>query len=120
MECLLLNFYIQTDRDAYDLSEDYWLAVCRYMSFELVENILKGNLKLTHPNHDVYRLLVESYWLLHKILKYLLWTNAEGCAEGVKFMGYKTAKHQRVVDTNYNGRQSICRCPDPGGARPSS
>jgi hypothetical protein len=41
MEPLLLNFYIQTDRNAYDLSEDYQLAVCRYI-LELAENILKG------------------------------------------------------------------------------
>jgi hypothetical protein len=64
-----------------------------------------------HQNHDEYRLLVEFYWLLHKIPEYLLLTIAESCAEGVKFTGFKIAKHQRVVGAN--GRQSVCRCPDP-------
>jgi hypothetical protein len=79
-EPLLIGWASKSERAGHDMNEDYRLAMCRYV-FDLAQNILSGELKLTRESHDEYRLMMEFYWLLHKILEYLLRTNSEGCAE---------------------------------------
>jgi hypothetical protein len=41
---------------------------------------------------------VEFCWLLHKILEYLFRTNAEGCAEQIKFMGPRIAGIRELLE----------------------
>jgi hypothetical protein len=90
MEPLLIGWASKSKRAGHDLNEDYQLAMCRYV-VDMAQNILSGELKLTRESHDEYRLLMEFYWLLHKIPEYLLRTNSESCAEGVMFTGFKLA-----------------------------
>jgi hypothetical protein len=90
MEPLMLAWASKAKRAGHDLNEDYRLVMCRYV-LDMAQNILSGELKLTRESHDEYRLLMEFYWLLHKIPEYLLRTNSEGCAEGVMFTRFKLA-----------------------------
>jgi hypothetical protein len=90
MEPLMLAWASQAERAGHDLNEDYRLAMCRYV-LDMAQNILSGELKLTRESHNEYRLMMEFYWLLHKIPEYLLRTNSEGCAEGVMFTGFRLA-----------------------------
>jgi hypothetical protein len=90
MEPLLIGWASKSERAGHDLNEDYRFAMCRYV-LDMAQNILSEELKLTRESHDEYRLMMEFYWLLHKIPEYLLRTNSEGCAEGVVFTGFKLA-----------------------------
>jgi hypothetical protein len=47
----------------------------------------EGEAHLAKDETDAHKLLVEYYWMLHKIPEYLLRINSEGCAERVNFMG---------------------------------
>jgi hypothetical protein len=57
----------------------------------MTQSILKGEAHLEKDETNAHKLLVEFYWLLHKISEYLLRTDSEGCAERVNFMGPQLA-----------------------------
>jgi hypothetical protein len=81
-----------TREDVLNLSQDheYRLAICQYV-LELAQNMLQGTAHLAKDETDAHKLLVEFYWMLHKIPEYLLRTDSEGCAEKVTFVGPQVA-----------------------------
>jgi hypothetical protein len=103
-----------TREDALRLSQDqeYRLAICQYIQ-ELAQSILKGEAHLGKDETDAHRMLVEFYWLLHKIPEYLLNTDSEGCAENVNFMGPQLAGLKELWELmgglNFAGTQTLWR-----------
>jgi hypothetical protein len=60
-----------------------------------------------------HRLLVEFYWMLHKIPEYLVQINCMDCCEGLDHMGERQAGLQELWDiiakTNHAGVQTLQR-----------
>jgi hypothetical protein len=90
MEPLAIDLW--TRKYVLKLSQDqeYRLAICQYI-LELAQSILKGEAHLRKDETNAHKLLVEFYWLLHKIPEYLIRTNSEGCAQSVSFTGPQLA-----------------------------
>jgi hypothetical protein len=112
MEPLAINLW--TREDVLQLSQDqeYMLAICQYV-LELAQSILKGTAHLAKHETDAHKLLVEFYWMLHKIPEYLLRTNSKGCAEKVNFMGPQLAGLKELWELmggfNFAGTQTLLR-----------
>jgi hypothetical protein len=65
---------------------EYRLSILRYVA-AMAESIMAGTCLLDEQSSMEHRLLVEFYWMLHKIPEYLVQTNCMDCCEGLDYMG---------------------------------
>jgi hypothetical protein len=89
---------------------EYRLSILGYVA-AMAESIMAGTCLLNEQSSMEHRLLVEFYWLLHKILEYLVQTNCMDCCEGLDYMGERQAGLQELWDiiakTNPAGVQTL-------------
>jgi hypothetical protein len=73
---------------------------------------MKGEAHRGKDETDAHKLLVEFYWLLHKIPEYIIRTNSEGCAESVNFTEPQLAGLRELWDlygdSNLQVRRPLC------------
>jgi hypothetical protein len=86
----LLADWLPEHRQAHQVRKEYRLTLLRYV-VTLARFIMDGNCKLIANDYKQHRLLVEFYWMLHKIHDFLLKTDADGCAESCSFLGERVA-----------------------------
>jgi hypothetical protein len=92
---------------------EYRLSILRYVS-AMAESIMAGmTCVLNEQSSMEHRLLVEFFWLLHKIPEYLVQANCMDCCDGLDFMGERQAGLQELWDiiakTNLAGVQMLQR-----------
>jgi hypothetical protein len=80
----LLANWLPKHKQAHQVRKEYRLTLLRYV-VTLARTIIEGNCKLVATDYKQHRLLVEFYWMLHKIPDFLLKTNADECAESCCF-----------------------------------
>jgi hypothetical protein len=89
---------------------EYRLSILRYVT-AMAKSILAGTCLLDEQSTMEHRLLVEFYWMLHKIPEYLVQTNCMDCCEGLDHTGERQAGLQEVWDiiakTNLAGVQTL-------------
>jgi hypothetical protein len=73
-------------RHTYKYRVEYRLSILCYVA-TMAESITAGTCLLDEKSSMEHRLLVEFYWLLHKIPEYLVQTNCMDCCEGLDYMG---------------------------------
>jgi hypothetical protein len=88
---------------------EYRLSILRYVA-ALAESILAGTCLLDKQSSMEHRLLVEFYWLLHKIPKYLVQTNCMDCCGGLDYMGGRQARPPRAI--GHHSKDQFCRFAD--------
>jgi hypothetical protein len=92
---------------------EHRLSILRYVA-AMAERIMAGTCLLDEQSSMEHRLLVEFYWLLHKIPEYLVQTNYMDCCEGYDYMGERQAGLQELWDiitkTNSAGVQTLQHC----------
>jgi hypothetical protein len=86
----LLANWLPDHKQAHQVRKEYRLTLLRYV-VTLARTIIEGNCKLVATDYKHHRLLVEFYWMLHKIPDFLLKTDADGCAESCCFLGERVA-----------------------------
>jgi hypothetical protein len=86
----LLPDWLPEHRQAHQVRKEYRLTLLRYV-VTLARSIMDGNCKLVANDYKQHRLLVEFYWMLHKIPDFLLKTDADECAESCSFLGERVA-----------------------------
>jgi hypothetical protein len=64
----------------------------------MAESILAGTRLLDEQSTTEHRLLMEFYWILHKIPKYLVQTNCMDFCEGLNHTGERQASLQELWD----------------------
>jgi hypothetical protein len=74
---------------------EYRMTILRYV-LAMADNIMSGTCPLTAQSHLEYRLLVEFFWMLHKIPEYLVRTDREDCCNKLKFLGEQKAGLQEL------------------------
>jgi hypothetical protein len=74
---------------------EYRLSILCYVA-AMAESILAGTCLLDEQSTTEHRLLVEFYWILHKIPEYLVQTNCMDCCEGLNYMGERQASLQEL------------------------
>jgi hypothetical protein len=88
------------------------LSILRYVA-AMAESILAETCLLDEQSTTEHRLLVEFYWMLHKIPEYLVQTNCINCCEGLNHAGERQAGLQELWDiiakTNPAGVQTLQR-----------
>jgi hypothetical protein len=91
---------------------EYRLSILCYVA-AMAKSILAGTCLLDEQSTTEHRLLVEFYWMLHKILEHLLQTNCMDCCEGLNYTGERQAGLQELWDiiakTNPAGVQTLQR-----------
>jgi hypothetical protein len=87
-------------RKAHMMQMEYCMTILRY-ALAMADSIMSKTCLLNAQSHVEYRLLVEFYWMLHKIPKYLVRTDREDCCDKLRFLGERKA-----------GLQEFCRCAD--------
>jgi hypothetical protein len=91
---------------------EYRLPILRYIA-AMTESILAETCRLDEQSTTEHRLLVEFYWMLHKIPEYLVQTNCMDCCEGLDHTGERQAGLQELWDiiakTNPAGVQTLQR-----------
>jgi hypothetical protein len=91
--------------------EDHLSILCYVAA--MAESILAGTCLLDEQSTTEHRLLVEFYWMLHKIPEYLVQTNCMDYCEGLDHMGERQAGLQELWDiiakTNPAGVQTLQR-----------
>jgi hypothetical protein len=78
----------------------------------MAKGIMAGTCLLDEQSSMEHRVLVEFFWLLHKILEYMVQTNCMDYCEGLQeFMGERQAGRQELWDiiakTNLPGVQTL-------------
>jgi hypothetical protein len=88
------------------------MSIFRYVA-AMAKSILAGTCLLDEQSTTEHRLLVEFYWMLHKMPEYLVQTNCMECREGLDHMGERQAGLQELWDiiakTNPAGVQTLQR-----------
>jgi hypothetical protein len=90
---------------------EYRMVIMRYV-LALADSIMFGTCPLNARSSLEYRLLVEFYWMLHKIPDYLVRTDCEDCCNKLRFLGERKAGLQELWDTlgqNSAGVQTMQR-----------
>jgi hypothetical protein len=82
-------------RKAHVLETEYRMTILRYV-LAMADSIMSETCPLSAQSHMEYRLLVEFYWMLHKIPEYLVQTDREGCCDKLRFMGERKADLQEL------------------------
>jgi hypothetical protein len=82
-------------RKAHVLEIEYRMTILRYV-LAMADGIMAETCPLSAQSHMEYRLLVEFYWMLHKIPEYLVQTDREGCCDKLRFMGERKAGLQEL------------------------
>jgi hypothetical protein len=85
----------QEARKAHVLEMEYRMTILRYV-LAMADNIMSETCTLSAQSHMEYRLLVEFYWMLHKIPEYLVRTDHEGCCDKLRFLGEQKAGLQEL------------------------
>jgi hypothetical protein len=70
---------------------EYRLSILCYVA-AMAKSIMAGTCLLDEQSSMEHCLLVEFYWMLHKILEYLVQTNCMDCCEGLDYMGEQQAQ----------------------------
>jgi hypothetical protein len=91
---------------------EYRLSILRYVA-AMAESIMPGTCLLNEQSSMEHHLLVEFFWLLHKIHEYQVKANCMDCCDGLDFMGERQARLQELWDiitkTNLAGVQTLQR-----------
>jgi hypothetical protein len=99
-------------RQTHKYRVEYRLSIICYVA-AMAESILTGTCLLDEQSTTEHRLLVEFYWMLHKILEYLVQTNCMDCCEGLDHTEERQAGLQELWDiiakTNPAGVQTLQR-----------
>jgi hypothetical protein len=77
---LLIESWTFEAKHAHQAQTEYRLTILRYV-LALAESIMAGTCKLNERNNMEHRVLVEFFWMLHKIPEYLVQTDCEGCGD---------------------------------------
>jgi hypothetical protein len=88
---------------------EYRLSILCYVA-AMAESILAGTCLLDEQSTTWHRLLMEFYWMLHKIPEYLVQTNCMDCCEGLDHTGERQAGLQELWDII--AKTTTCRCAD--------
>jgi hypothetical protein len=93
---------------------EYRLSILRYVAAMAEKHsILAGTCLLDEQSTTDHRLLVEFYWMLHKIPEYVVQTNCTDCCEGLNHTKERQAGLQELWDiiakTNSAGVQTLQR-----------
>jgi hypothetical protein len=73
----------------------YCMTILRYV-LTIAESMLVGTCPLNKRSNLEHRLLLEFYWLLHKLPTYLVQTDCEDCCNKIRFMGERKAGLQEL------------------------
>jgi hypothetical protein len=87
------------------------MTILRYV-LAMADIIMSETCTLSAQGHMEYRLLVEFYWMLHKIPEYLVQTDREGCCDKLRFLGERKAGLKELwneLGENYAGVQTMQR-----------
>jgi hypothetical protein len=98
-------------RKAHVLEMEYRMTIPRYVR-AMADSIMSETCPLSAQSHMEYRLLVEFYWILHKIPEYLVRTDREGCCDKLRFLGERKAGLQELwneLEENSAGVQTMQR-----------
>jgi hypothetical protein len=99
-------------RKAHLAQMEYCIVIMRYV-LALAESSMSRTCPLNARSSLEYRLLVEFYWMLHKIpINYLVRTDCEDCCKKLRFLGERKAGLQELWDTlgqNSAGVQTMQR-----------
>ena len=113
MDSPLVDFWSESELQSHALEKAYRLSVMRSV-LRLAEAIMGKETTLAEDAWAEHRLLVEFYWMVHKLPEYLLRTDSQDTAFESKFMGERVSGSQRVVGPH--GRRQVCRCANPPAA----
>jgi hypothetical protein len=98
-------------RKAHVLEMEYRMTILRYV-LAMADNIMSETCTLSAQSHVEYRLLVEFYWMLHKIPEYLVRTDCEDSCDKLRFLGERKAGLQEMwneLGENSAGVQTMQR-----------
>jgi hypothetical protein len=85
------------------------MTILRYV-LAMADSIMSETCTLSAQSHMEYSLLVEFYWMLHKIPEYLVRTDREGCCDKLRFLGEQKAA-SKSCGTNWGRILQVCtRC----------
>jgi hypothetical protein len=93
------------------LQMEYRMTIMRYV-LAMTGSIMFETCPLTAQSHLEYRLLVEFYWMLHKIPEYLVQTDREDCCNKLRFLKERKAGLQELwngLGENFAGVQTMQR-----------
>jgi hypothetical protein len=98
-------------RKAHAMEMEYRMTILRYV-LAMADSIMSETCTLSARSHMGNRLLVEFYWMLHKIPEYLVRTDREGCCNKLRFLGERKAGLQELwneLGENSAGVQTMQR-----------
>jgi intracellular sulfur oxidation DsrE/DsrF family protein len=98
-------------RKAHLAQMEYRMVIKRYV-LVLADAIMSETGTLNARSSLEYRLLLEFYWMLHKIPDYLVRTDYEGCCNKLRFLGERKAGFQElwnILGQNSAGVQTMQR-----------
>jgi hypothetical protein len=84
---------------------EYRLSILCYVA-AMAESTLTGTCPLDEQSTTEHRLLLEFYWMLHKIPEYLVQTNCMDCCKGLHHTGERQACLQELWE------DQSCKCAD--------
>jgi hypothetical protein len=86
---------------------EYHMTILRYV-LAMADSIMSETCTLSAQSHIEYRLLVEFYWMLHKIPEYLVRIDPEGCCDKLRFWESKR-QASKSCGTNWGRILQVCR-----------
>jgi hypothetical protein len=107
----LIEGWTSEAKKAHLTQMEYRLNILPYV-LAMAESMMAGTCPLNERSNLEHRLLVEFYWLLHKLPKYPVRTGCEDCCDKLRFMGKRKAGFQEMWITfgeNSAGVQTMQR-----------